>query len=190
MSLLHCRCIRSVCLRCRLRGEICANLCISVHAVHQVLKVFVFGTAQAKLFLPRNPDTIIYLIAGLIWDGNRTLTKLFYSGPQMMVPLVLRDKSVYCRRHFPSLSILWKCLRLGRGCSMLQVSLAHCLHPPQRRNRSGARWEEHRTMPHSDYQRRWLCLSAGKKSPTVQLVKQVKVVGYSRITWKQGKWQK
>lgn len=58
-------------------------------------------------------------------------------------------------------------LRLGRGCSRPWVSPWRYLHPPQIRNRSGVRSEEHQTGPRSDCQRRSLCLSVREKPVSV-----------------------
>ncbi len=105
----------------------------------------------------------------------------------MLVLSAPRGESIdnLCRRQYPSLSILQECLRLGRGCSRPQVFPARCLHPPQRRNRSGVQSEEHQTMPRSDYQRRLLCLSAEEEVTNSTVSKDSKSgsqrLGFSRI---------
>lgn len=129
-----------------------------------------------------NPETTTYSISGLISNGNLT----GFLGPQMTVPLILRGECMWSRRQYPSLSVLCKCLRLGRGCSRSQASPARCLHPPRTRNRSDVWSEEHQTAPRSDYQRRLLCLSVGKTQTAALLVKIVdsssQRLGFSRIT--------
>ena len=55
---------------------------------------------------------------------------------------------------------LW-IVRPGRGCSRPRVSPSRSPHPPRRRNRSGARWEERPTAPHSGCRRKWPYLSRG-----------------------------
>lgn len=58
------------------------------------------------------------------------------------------------------------CLRLGRGCSRLRASPSCFLHPPRRRNRSGARWAVRPTAPRSGCRRRWPCPSGGGEATT------------------------
>lgn len=77
--------------------------------------------------------------------------------------------------------VVWRCSRLGRGCSRPRVSQSRSLHPHRTHNRSGVRWEERRTTPRSDCQRRWPCLSEGKTSQTVRLVKMEKQLFFYRF---------